>query len=119
LQVHGARGTLRRLEVIEMLEVSRDDPHEVVIRVSGTFDGRLGAELSRCLGEAGAAARVLVDFCHLRPLLDADLCDLVTPLSGVANLSIHGLCRHHLRLLRYCGVRLAAARPDGDWEREG
>jgi hypothetical protein len=99
-----------------MLEVLRGDPHSVVIRVSGTFDVGMGAELTRCLGDAATAERVVIDFSQARSLHDADLGRLAKQLAGLVNLSVQGLGRHHRRLLRYCGVVVPAPRPRLDVE---
>lgn len=89
-----------------MFEVLRGNPREVVIRVSGGIDESAGAQLARCIEELPKAKRVVVDFSRLSALRDVDVCAVVKGLAGLADLSIRGLGRHHLRLLRYCGVHL-------------
>lgn len=94
-----------------MIEVLRGSAQEVVIRVVGPLDPGARAELACCVGGLGAAATLVVDFVRPELLRDADLGALVRPLAGVARLRLRGLSRHHLRVLRYCGVREAAGPP--------
>ena len=94
-----------------MFEVLRGNPREVVIRVSGGIDESAGAQLARCIEELPKARRVVVDFSRLRSFHDADVCAVARGLAGLADLSIRGLGRHQLRLLRYCGVHVPAPRP--------
>ena len=94
-----------------MFEVLRGDPREVVIRLSGGFDEGAGAKLARCIEELPKADRVVVDFSRLSSIEDVDVGAVGRRLAG-HSLSIRGLGRHQLRLLRYCGVRLPAQRPD-------
>jgi len=101
-----------------MLEVLRGNPHEVVICVSGRFDEVVGAQLARCIGELPKAKRLVVDFSRLQTFRDVDVGAVARELAGVKDLSIRGLGRHHLRLLRYCGVRVPADERRGE-EREG
>jgi hypothetical protein len=99
-----------------MVEVLRGDPQEVVIRVSGTLGDGAGAQLASCLGGLGSTVRLVVDFSPAHSLCDADLGALARPLAGRANVRIRGLCLHHLRLLRYCGVHVHAHARGGDRE---
>jgi hypothetical protein len=99
------------LEVNDMVEVLRGNPHEVVIRVSGGFDASAGAQLARCIEELPRAKRVVVDFTRLSSFHDADVCAVARGLVKFPELRIRGLGRHQLRLLRYCGVSLPAAHP--------
>lgn len=101
-----------------MFEVLRGNPHEVVIRVSGGFDSSSGVQLARCLEGLPKAKRVVVDFSRLSSFHDLDVGAVARGLKGLADVSIRGLGRHHLRLLRYCGVSIPAARPQAE-EREG
>ncbi len=94
-----------------MFEVLRGNPREVVIRVSGGIDEGAGVQLARCIRELPKAKRVVVDFSRLSSFRDVDVCAVVKGLAGLADLSIRGLGRHHLRLLRYCGVDVPAPRP--------
>ena len=89
-----------------MFEVLRGNPREVVISVSGGFDESAGAQLARCIQDLPKSKRVVVDFSRLSSLRDVDVCAVVKGLAGLADLSIRGLGRHHLRLLRYCGVHI-------------
>ncbi len=100
-----------------MFEVLRGNPREVVIRLSGGIDGSAGARLARCIDELPKADRVVVDFTRLRSLEDVDVVAMARGLAGHSELSIRGLGRHQLRLLRYCGVRLPVKEPDEDPER--
>jgi hypothetical protein len=99
-----------------MFEVLRGDPREVVIRLSGGFDQTAGAKLARCIDELPEADRVVVDFSRLLSLQDVDVGAVARGLAGHSDLSFRGLGRHHLRLLRYCGVPVPASRPDDDRE---
>ena len=105
-----------------MVEVLLSDPLEVVIRVSGSPDEAggtpLAAQLARCLSRLGTTGRLVVDFAHSDALCDADLGAVARQLAGRADVRVRGLCRHHLRLLRYCGVHVAAGQPRGGGERE-
>ncbi len=100
-----------------MFEVLRGDPQEVVIRVSGGFDQGSGAQLARCIEGLPRAKRLVVDFSPLSSFRDADVAAVARGLAGRPDLSIRGLGRHHLRLLRYCGVRVPPAPLPGE-ERE-
>ncbi len=99
------------LEVNDMLEVLRGNPREVVIRVSGGIDATAGAQLARCIRDLPKAKRVVVDFSRLSSFHDVDVFAVAKGLVGLADLSIRGLGRHHLRLLRYCGVHVPVPRP--------
>ena len=101
-----------------MVEVLRGNPHEVVIRVSGGFDESSGVQLARCIEGLPKAKRVVVDFSRLSSFHDVDVGAVAHGLAGLPDLSIRGLGRHQLRLLRYCGVRVPAAGPHAE-EREG
>jgi len=92
-----------------MLEVARGGPHEVVIRVSGSLDDGAGAQLARFVGGLQACDRLVVDFSGSLQVRDADLGAIARPRAGRASVRVRGLCRHHLRLLRYCGVRVSPA----------
>jgi hypothetical protein len=91
-----------------MFEVLRGNPREVVIRLSGGFDETAGTMLARCIEELPRARRVVVDFSQLRSLEDVDLGAVARGLAGHSDLCFRGLGRHHLRLLRYCGVQVPA-----------
>ncbi len=95
-----------------MFEVLRGNPREVVIRVSGGIDESAGAQLARCIRELPKAKRVVVDFSRLSSFHDVDVCAVAKGLAGLDDLSFRGLGRHHLRLLRYCGVHVPAPRSD-------
>jgi hypothetical protein len=109
--------TLVHLEVHDMVEVLRGNPSEVVIRVSGGFDERAGAQLARCIERLPKAKRVVIDFSRLTSFHDVDVGAVAKELAGLPDLSIRGLGRHHLRLLRYCGVHFLAGRTQ-DAERD-
>lgn len=112
-------GTFALIEVSDMLEVLRGNPHEVVICVSGRIDDRVGAQLARCIGELPKAKRVVVDFSRLDSIHDVHLGAVARELVGLPDLCVRGLGRHHLRLLRYCGVFISAERPRSGEERDG
>jgi hypothetical protein len=97
----------RRLEVHDMVEVLRGDPHEVVIRVSGSLDDGEGGEVAECVGGLAPTDRLVVDFSQPQQLRDADLGAIARHLVKLASVRVRGLGRHHVRLLRYCGVRVA------------
>ncbi len=101
-----------------MFEVLRGNPREVVIRLSGGFDQNAGAKLARCIRELPEDDRVVVDFSRLPSIEDADVGALARGLAGLSDLCFRGLGRHHLRLLRYCGVRIPAQRADEEEDRE-
>jgi len=100
-----------------MFEVLRGDPREVVIRVSGGFDESAETQLARCIEQLPKAKRVVVDFSRLSSFHDSDVGLVARGLAGLSELclrglsvlSIRGLGRHHLRLLRYCGVQVPMA----------
>jgi len=94
------------------MKVERGPQGEMDIWLSGAFDGSVAARLAECLGDRAQAGPVTVDFTHVRGV---DVAAAAWALAGVSGLRLRGLARHHLRVLRYCGVETPQARsvPDG------
>jgi hypothetical protein len=99
-----------------MIERVMGERGEIVLRVEGTFDRQEAAALARCLCELPEAAPLVIDFSQVASFHDAGVAWVAQELSGHAGLAVRGLDRHHLRLLRYCGVELPGARPAQDGE---
>lgn len=88
------------------MEVRRGERGEVVIQVTGTFDGKAAARLSGWLGEVPSGAPLVVDFTGARQCEDLVLASVAERLAGRDRLVVRGLGRHQERLLRYFGVVL-------------
>ncbi len=74
-----------------------------VIRMEGVLDVLAARRLARELADAGEG-EVLVDLTHVRELHDFGVALLARELAGRERISITGLGRHHVRLLRYLGI---------------
>jgi hypothetical protein len=92
-----------------MMDVTRGDRGEVVIRVEGIFDRNAATRLARALCDLPAAASLVLDFTQADDLQDLCVAAMAKELAGHPRMALRGLGRHHLRLLRYCGVELPAA----------
>ncbi len=99
-----------------MVDVVRGESGEVVIHVDGRLDRLAAARIARCLGELPAAVPLVLDFSRADELPDVDVGEVAKQLVGHAGVAVRGLGRHHLRLLRYCGLQLPAEQhePDAD-----
>jgi anti-anti-sigma regulatory factor len=99
-----------------MMQLVLSDRGETVIRLEGTFDRQAAAALARCLCELPGASPLVIDFSRVVSFHDAGVATVAQELAEHAGLAVRGLDRHHLRLLRYCGVELPGARADPDGE---
>lgn len=95
-----------------MMDVKRGDRGEVFIEVGGTFDHNAAARLSRWLGDLPTATPLVIDFSRVDDLQDVGVAAVASQLATHSGVALRGLGRHHLRLLRYCGLELPAARRD-------
>lgn len=87
-----------------IMDVRRGERGEIVIQVTGTFDGRAAARLSGWLGEVPASTPLVVDFSRAYGCEDLVLAAVADRLAGRERLVLRGLGRHQERLLRYFGV---------------
>ncbi len=102
-----------------MVAVVRGESGEVVIRIEGRLDRLAAARIARCLGDLPPAVPLVIDFSQADELPDVGLGAVAKQLAGHAGVAVRGLGRHHLRLLRYCGLQLAAEHPDDADEARG
>ncbi len=91
------------------MDVTRGAHGEVVIRLDGIFDAIAASRLSGWLVEVPSNQPLVLDFTHVRTCEDFGLAAVASDLSARAGLVVHGLTRHHERMLRYFGVKLDAA----------
>lgn len=99
------------------MDVRRGERGEIVVQVSGTFDGTAAARLSGWLGQVPESEPLVVDFTQARGCEDLVLAAVADRLAGRERLVVRGLGRHQERLLRYFGVsleRLPSALEGGD-----
>ena len=92
-----------------MMDVTRGAHGEVVIRIDGTFDAKAATRLAGWLVEVPPAAPLVIDFSHVRDCEDFGLASVAKDLAGRGQLVVHGLTRHHERMLKYFGVDLDRA----------
>ncbi len=95
-----------------MMDVKRGDQGEVFIQVGGTFDRNAAARLSRWVGDLPNATPLVIDFSRVDDLQDVGVAAVAPQLASHSGVALRGLGRHHLRLLRYCGLELPAGRRD-------
>lgn len=95
-----------------MIDVKRGERGEVLIQLGGTFDRNAAARLSRWLGELPTATPLVIDFSRVDDLQDVGVAAVAPELASHSGVALRGLGRHHLRLLRYCGLELPASRRD-------
>lgn len=89
-----------------MMDVTRGAHGEVVIRIDGTFDAKAATRLAGWLVEVPAAAPLVLDFSQVRVCEDFGLAAVADDLAGRDQVVVHGLTRHHERMLKYFGVEL-------------
>jgi hypothetical protein len=97
-----------------MMDVTRGETGEVLIRVAGTFDRNAAARLSLWLSELPQATPLVIDFSRVSDLQDVGVATVAQQLVAHSGVALRGLGRHHLRLLRYCGVEVPRARVDNE-----
>lgn len=95
-----------------MMDVQRGESGEVLIRVGGTFDRNAAARLTRRISELPRATPLVIDFSRVDDLQDVGVATVAQELAGHSGVALRGLGRHHLRLLRYCGLELPSPRAD-------
>jgi anti-anti-sigma regulatory factor len=83
-----------------------DDPSRArLIRIEGTFDLPAARQVAEALVAARADETVEVDLTGVREFHDFGVAVLAQALAaGRARVSVRGLRRHHVRLLRYLGI---------------
>jgi hypothetical protein len=96
----------------DMMDVKRGEQGEVFIEVGGIFDRNAAARLSRWLGDLPNATPLVIDFSRVDDLQDVGVAAVAPQLASHSGVALRGLGRHHLRLLRYCGLELPVARRD-------
>lgn len=99
----------------------REGSQPTVIRLEGTFDLPSARLVENSLKRQGPGDRVRVDFTRVREFHDFGVAVLAQALrsSEAMEVRVEGLGTHHVRLLRYFGVRpdvFRAARRGGDVE---
>jgi hypothetical protein len=94
-----------------MMDVTRGAHGEVTIRVEGEFGPGEARRLVGWLSEVSATEPLVLDFAAARVTHDVGLATVAGPLTGRAQVTVHGLSRHQEKLLRYLGVDL---RPPAD-----
>lgn len=99
------------------MDVKRGEAGEVLIQVAGTFDRNAAARLSQWVSEMPRATPLVIDFSHVDDLQDVGVAAVAQELASHSGVALRGLGRHHLRLLRYCGLDLPIQRHD-DADRE-
>jgi STAS domain-containing protein len=92
-----------------MMDVTRGVHGEVVIRIDGTFDAKAASRLAGWLVEVPPGAPLVLDFSHVRDCEDFGLAAVAKDLAARDQLVVHGLTRHHERMLKYFGLRLERA----------
>ncbi len=89
-----------------MMDVTRGVRGEVVIRLDGNFDASAASRLSGWLVEVPSTQPLVIDFTQVRTCEDFVLAVVAHDLAARDGLVVHGLTRHHERMLRYFGVKL-------------
>lgn len=102
-----------------MVAVVQGEAGELVIRVEGALDHLAAARIASCLGDVPAAAALVIDFSRVDDLPDVGVAEIARELAGHSGVAVRGLGRHHLRLLRYCGLQLPPERREADEESRG
>ncbi|HYD41075.1 MAG TPA: hypothetical protein VEB43_09620 [Anaeromyxobacter sp.] len=95
-----------------MMDVTRGEAGEVLIQVAGTFDRNAATRLSLWLSELPRATPLVIDFSRVSDLQDVGVATVAQQLVAHSGVALRGLGRHHLRLLRYCGVEVPGPRHD-------
>lgn len=99
-----------------MVAVVQGDAGEVIIQVEGALDHLAAARIARCLGDLPPAAPLVIDFSRVDDLPDFGVAEVAKELVRHSEVAVRGLGRHQLRLLRYCGLKLAPERREADEE---
>jgi hypothetical protein len=90
-----------------MMDVTRGEGGELVIRIDGSFDAKAAARLAGWLGEVPSGDDLVLDFTQVRDCQDFSLASVARNLaSRGTRLQVRGLTRHQERMLRYFGVEL-------------
>jgi hypothetical protein len=97
-----------------MMDVKRGEAGEVFIQVEGIFDRNAAARLSRWVSDLPRATPLVIDFSRVDDLQDVGVAAVAEELAGHSGVALRGLGRHHLRLLRYCGLELPVARREAE-----
>src|SRR5512139_3696382 len=96
-----------------MMDVTRGAQGQVVIRLDGNFDASAATRLQGWLVEVPVTEPLVLDFTQVRTCEDFGLAAVARDLAVRNGLVVHGLTRHHERMLRYFGVKLEGF-PAGD-----
>ncbi len=75
----------------------------MVIRMEGVFDVPAAQQVATAIAGAGDE-EIRIDLTRVREFHDFGVALLARSLAGRAQISVHGLRQHHLRLLRYLGI---------------
>ena len=92
-----------------MMDFTRGERGEVVIRIDGTFDAGAAMRLAGWLVEVPQDDALVLDFTRVRDFEDVGLASVADDLVARARLVVKGLNRHQERMLRYLGVDLDRA----------
>ncbi len=97
-----------------MMDVTHGAHGEVVIHLDGDFDAIAATRLSGWLGEVPSSQPLVLDFTQVRTCEDFGLAAVASDLAARSGLQVHGLTRHHERMLRYFGVKLDVPADEDD-----
>lgn len=89
-----------------MMDVTRGERGEVVIKIDGTFDAGAATRLAGWLLEVPQDDALVLDFTQVRACEDVGLASVAGDLVARVGLVVKGLNRHQERMLRYLGVEL-------------
>jgi hypothetical protein len=89
-----------------MIEESKQQDGEILIRVDGTFDAVAAWQVRGRLGDLPTGARVVLDFSRVREFYDLGIAVVANGLAEARRSSVEmrGLREHQHRLFRYFGV---------------
>ncbi|HEX7624014.1 MAG TPA: hypothetical protein VF400_10625 [Anaeromyxobacteraceae bacterium] len=87
-----------------------DEKREVLLRPEGVFDVDAARRFSELLSRARPDEVFIIDLGQAGDFHDYSIAVLAGVLGGscAARIVVRGLCQHHVRLLRYFGIDLAA-----------
>jgi len=90
--------------------MNRNEKREVVLRPEGIFDVNAARRFSELLSRGRPDEVFIIDLWKVDEFHDYSIAVLAGVLGGsyAARIAVRGLCLHHVRLLRYFGIDLAA-----------
>jgi anti-anti-sigma regulatory factor len=91
-----------------------DGDEETVIRLEGVLDGLAARRVEATLALASPGSRIRIDLTHVRDFHDFGVAVLGNAVTRCpASVQLSGLRQHHIRVLRYFGIRTAWFEADG------